>query len=280
MNLVQGVILGLIQGLTEFLPISSSAHLRVVPALLGWPDPGAAFSAVIQLGTLLAVLLYFFRDLWQIALAWFQGLWRREPFADPRSRLAWILIVGTLPIGIAGLVFKQAIETTLRSLWVVALALVLLALLLWLAEAIGKRTRAMEQISFLDGVLIGTAQALALIPGSSRSGVTITAGLFVGLSRRDAARFSFLVSVPAVAASGFYELLELIKEPQFSGQLAQGGGLVVVLVSSLVAFASGLAAIAGLLRYLQSHSTAIFIGYRLALGGLIAALLLGGVLTA
>ncbi len=278
MSYLQGVILGVIQGLTEFLPISSTAHLRVVPALLGWSDPGAAFSAVIQLGTLLAVLVYFFRDLWQIALAWLQGLWRREPFSDPNSRLGWILIVGTLPIGICGLVFKQAIETTLRSLWVVTGALVLLALVLWVAEVVGKRIRTMGQISFLDGVLIGCAQALALIPGVSRSGITITAGLFAGLKREDAARFSFLISAPAVAASGLYEFFELVRDPQFSGQMQQGGGLWVVLVSTAVSFVSGYVAIAGLLRFLGSHSTAIFIGYRLALGVVLAALLLSGIL--
>lgn len=272
MDPLQSIILGLVQGLTEFLPISSTAHLRVVPALLGWEDPGAAYSAVVQLGTLAAVLIYFFRDLLQMAAAWGRGIVGRRPFADHRSKMAWILIVGTVPIGVIGLVFQQQIETTLRSLWVVACALIGLALLLALSEALGRRRRSMGQIGWLDGMVIGCAQALALIPGASRSGVTITAGLFCGLNRADAARFSFLLSVPAVAASGLYEMYALAKMPM------GGVSWPSVSLGTLAAALSGYLAIAGLIRFLQKRSTLVFILYRILLGGAIVGLLAGGVL--
>lgn len=274
MDPLQSTVLGLIQGLTEFLPISSTAHLRVIPALVGWPDPGAAFSAIVQLGTLLAVLVYFWADLLRLASAFFRGLARRAPFAEQDARLAWMILVGTLPIGVAGLLLKDLIETSLRSLWVVAAALAGLAVLLGLAEWLGKRQREMERLGWRGGLLIGLAQALALVPGASRSGVTITAGLFVGLSRADAARFSFLLSVPAVAASGLYELFDLAK--------ASPGGIpwLAVGLGTAVAAVSGYAAIAFLLRFLQRRSTLVFIVYRLLLGGAIACLLAAGLLTA
>jgi undecaprenyl-diphosphatase len=264
--------LGLVQGLTEFLPISSTAHLRVVPALVGWEDPGAAYSAVVQLGTLAAVLVYFFKDLVQMAAAWGRGIVKLRPFEDHHSKMAWILIAGTVPIGVIGLIFQHQIETTLRSLWVVACALIALALLLALAEALGKRRREMGQIGWLDGIIIGCAQVLALIPGASRSGVTITAGLFTGLNRADAARFSFLLSVPAVAASGLYEMYALAKLPM--GDVSW----LSVFLGTLAAAISGYLAIAGLIRFLQKRSTLVFIVYRILLGGAIIGLLAGGVL--
>ncbi len=270
MDILQSIILGLIQGLTEFLPISSTAHLRVIPALLGWQDPGAAFSAVVQLGTLAAVLVYFFKDLVEIAAAWGRGLLTRRPFADPKAKMAWILIFGTIPIGVVGLLFQDSIETTLRSLWVVALALIGLALLLALSEAVGKKQRTQSQIGWRDGLMIGLAQTLALIPGASRSGVTITAGLFAGLNRADAARFSFLLSVPAVAASGLYEALKLARL-----ELGQVSWLSVGLATS-VAAVSGYLAIAGLIRFLQKRSTLVFIVYRILLGGCLIGLLSAG----
>ncbi len=270
----QSIVLGLVQGLTEYLPISSTAHLRVVPALLGWPDPGAAYSAVVQLGTLLAVLVYFYRDLWALAAAFFGGLRQGRPFAAPQARLAWIILLGTVPVGVFGLVFQHAIETRLRSLWVVAAALVALALVLAVAEWLGRRHKRMEQLGWAGGLLIGLAQALALIPGASRSGVTITAGLLVGLERTDAARFSFLLGVPAIAASGLYELWSLAESsPTGVPWLAVGLGTAMAAVS-------GYAAIAFLVRYLQRRSTLVFIVYRVALGAGIAGLLLGGVLPA
>lgn len=272
MDPFQSIVLGLVQGLTEYLPISSTAHLRVVPALIGWHDPGAAFSAVVQLGTLLAVLVYFFRDLWQMAVAFFHGLFIARPFDDVKSRMAWVILIGTIPVGVIGLVFKDTIETELRSLWVVAGALVVLALVLWVAEKMGKRYMKMTQMGWGGGLLIGLAQALALIPGASRSGVTITAGLFVGLTREDAARFSFLLGVPAIAASGLYELWSLAKtSPHGVPWLSVGLGTAVAAVS-------GYFAIAFLIRFLQRHSTAVFIGYRIVLGISIAVLILTGLL--
>jgi len=269
---LHAIVLGLVQGLTEYLPISSTAHLRVVPALLGWADPGAAFSAVVQLGTLLAVLVYFARDLWRLARAFLVGLARRRPFAEPEARLAWMLVLGTLPIGVAGLVFQDAIETSLRSLWVVSAALAGLALVLALAERVGRRASGLGGLGWGGGLAIGLAQALALVPGVSRSGVTITAGLFAGLTRAEAARFSFLLSVPAVAASGLYELLALARD------LPEGVPWLGVGLGTAASFASGLAAIAFLMRFLARHSTWVFVVYRLALAGVLAVLLCTGVL--
>jgi undecaprenyl-diphosphatase len=267
MDILQGIVLGVVQGLTEFLPISSTAHLRVVPALLGWEDPGAAYSAVVQLGTLAAVLVYFAKDLVGLTVAWFRGLFRGKPFEEPAAKMAWILILGTIPVGVLGLAFQHSIETTLRSLWVVAFALIGLALLLALSEKVGRKQRTRDQIGWTDGILIGLAQALALIPGASRSGVTITAGLFVGLTRADAARFSFLLSVPAVAASGAYEAWKLA-----SGELGEVSWASVI-VATVAAAVSGYVAIAGLIRFLQKRSTLVFILYRIGLGSIILVLL-------
>jgi undecaprenyl-diphosphatase len=275
MDFLQAIALGLIQGLTEFLPISSTAHLRVVPALAGWADPGTAVSAVIQLGTLLAVLVYFLGDLLVLVKAWGKGILTRQPTADPKARLAWILILGTVPIGVAGLIFQDWIETSLRSLWLIAATLIGLGLLLGWAELAGRREKTLEKMGWFDGLLIGLAQALALIPGVSRSGITITTGLFRGYQRADAARFSFLLSVPAVALSGCYELYKLLAGKLGAIPSDLWGPLVV---ATLVAAISGYLAIAGLLRYLQRRSTAVFIVYRLVFGSAILALLFFGVL--
>ncbi|HOX46672.1 MAG TPA: undecaprenyl-diphosphatase UppP [Myxococcota bacterium] len=272
MDPLQAIVLGLVQGLTEYLPISSTAHLRIVPALAGWPDPGAAFSAVVQLGTLLAVVVYFARDLWRLARAFALGLARRRPFAEPDARLAWLLLLGTLPIGLAGLACQDAIEGALRSLWVVSVSLAALALVLALAERVGRRSSALAGLGWGGGLAIGLAQALALVPGVSRSGVTITAGLFAGLTRADAARFSFLLSVPAVAASGLYELLQLVRE------LPEGVPWLAVGLGTAAAFASGLGAIAFLMRFLARHSTWVFVIYRLVLAAVLVVLLSCGIL--
>jgi len=273
MNLWQGAVLGVVQGLTEFLPISSTAHLRVVPALLGWPDPGAAFSAVIQLGTLLAVLVYFARDLGRMARALVQGLLAGRPWEDAQARLAWMILLGTVPIGVAGLLGEHAIETWLRSLWVVAGALVALALVLALAERLGRRKTRLGEAGWLQGLSIGLAQTLALIPGVSRSGVTITAGLFVGLERADAARFSFLLSVPAVAASGLYEGYKLLGSAALAGV-----DWPSLLLATFTAASSGYLAVAGLIRFLQRRSTMVFVVYRILLGVAILALCATGTL--
>jgi undecaprenyl-diphosphatase len=260
MTLWQSIVLGIIQGLTEFLPISSTAHLRIVPALLGWSDPGAAFTAVIQLGTLIAVFVYFWRDIVAIIV----GALRGEKFG-------WMIAAGTVPVVVFGLLFKQQIETTLRSLYVIAGALIGLALLLALAERVirrRQRLRGMKELGWLDAIVVGCAQAVALIPGSSRSGCTITGALFCGLDRETAARFSFLLSLPAVLAAGIFEFRHALEAPN--------GNPVHLAVATLVSAIVGYGSIAFLLNYLKRHTTWLFIIYRLALGALLLALLAAG----
>ncbi|MBN1449307.1 MAG: undecaprenyl-diphosphate phosphatase [Bacteroidetes bacterium] len=266
MSIIEAIILGIVQGLTEFIPISSTAHLRIVPALLGWEDPGAAFTAVTQIGTLIAVLVYFRKDIVTLTTAFLRSLYRRKPFETQDARLAWYILFGTIPIGVFGLLFKDFIETDFRSLYVISGSLIVLALILALAERVGKRQRDVASMTLLDTQLIGLAQALALIPGASRSGTTITAGLFLNLTREAAARFSFLLSIPAITLSGLYQLY------QMRGSLAGDPGvslLIAVVVSGIVGYLS----IEFLLRYLRSHSTWLFIIYRIALGVLILILL-------
>jgi undecaprenyl-diphosphatase len=273
MSLLEAIVLGLVQGLTEFLPVSSTAHLRLAPELFGWRDPGAAYSAVIQLGTTAAVLVYFARDIARLAAAWVQGLVQRAPFGTLDSRLAWYVGLGTIPIGLAGLTFKRAIETHLRSLYVIALALITLALVLWWVERRATHARGLEQMTLKDGLVVGLWQALALVPGSSRSGTTITGGLLLGLTREAAARYSFLLSIPATLLAGVFELKHLLES-----SAAERPSGVAMAVGAAVAFASGLAAIAGLLGYLRRRSMAVFIVYRLVLGTLLLVLLAAGVL--
>ncbi|HEY9388899.1 MAG TPA: undecaprenyl-diphosphate phosphatase [Mycobacteriales bacterium] len=272
MNLVQGAVLGVVQGLTEFLPISSTAHLRIVPALAGWPDPGAAFTAVVQLGTMLAILLYFWREILHISVAWARGFTDPEARASLECRIGWYVLLATIPIGVFGLLFADQIETGARNLWLIASTLVVLGLVLGVADRVGARNRVEEQIRLRDGLVVGLAQAAALIPGVSRSGATITAGLFMGLEREAAARFSFLLSVPAVVLSGLFELRKVG---------AHGGpGVAVTVLSTVLAFVVGLASIHWLLRYLTRHSTAVFVGYRVALGVALLGLLSSGLLSA
>jgi undecaprenyl-diphosphatase len=282
MTLLQAIVLGIVQGLTEFLPISSTAHLRIVPALFGWHfhygnkstnDPGAPFTAVIQLGTTLAIVIYFWRELLHVTVAWVRGLYDRSVRSSLEYRLGWYLILATVPVGVIGLVFSNQIETGARNLWLIATALIALALLLAAAEKVSRRERDEEELNTTDAVVVGTAQALALIPGASRSGTTITAGLFRGLTREAAARFSFLLSIPAVVLSGGYEAINHAKDKN-----GPGGGLTGVAL--VFAFVVGLASIAWLMRWLSGHSTFIFIYYRLGLGVLILVLLSTGVLSA
>jgi len=260
----QAVVLGIVQGLTEFLPVSSTAHLRIVPALAGWEDPGAGFTAVTQLGTLAAVLLFFRADLRRIAWAWLRGL--RDPAARRTvdSRTGWYIGLGTLPIAVAGFVFSDRIETGARDLTLIAGALVLLGLVLLAAEATGSRRRGLRELTARDGAVMGLAQALALVPGVSRSGSTISAGLFLGLTREAAARYSFLLSVPAVVLSGLFELRTI------GGR--GGAAPVPTAVATALAFAVGYGSIAGLLRFLQTRSTLVFVAYRVALGALVLGL--------
>jgi undecaprenyl-diphosphatase len=271
-TVIQDAVLGVVQGLTEFLPISSTAHLRIVPAFLGWEDPGAAFTAVTQLGTMLAVLLFFRTELRALTLAWFRTVTQRRRPRDQDERLAWYIVIGTIPIGVAGLALNHTIENGARNLALIGTALIALGLLLLLAERVGTRERGVESITFRDAMIIGVAQAAALIPGVSRSGATITGGLFIGLDRTAAARFSFLLSVPAVVLSGLFEL----------GKISSGEGhhtAAGLALATLLAFVVGYAAIGFLLRFLTSHSTGIFVFYRVAVGVIVLALLAAGVIS-
>jgi undecaprenyl-diphosphatase len=268
---LEAIVLGIVQGLTEFLPISSTGHLRIVPAFLGWEDPGAAFTAVTQLGTMAAVLLYFREDLIRIARAWLRSLRDRGARRELDARIGWYIILGTIPIGIFGIAFKDSIETGARDLYLIGTALIVLGLVLLAAEKVGTRTRSMSDVQARDGVAVGFAQALALIPGVSRSGATITAGLFLGLDRPSAARFSFLLSVPAVVLSGLLELGSIVSGEE--GQHVSTGNLVI---ATLLAFVSGYAAIAWMLRYLAHHSTVVFVVYRVVLGTVVLVLVASG----
>jgi undecaprenyl-diphosphatase len=266
-SLLEAIVLGIAQGLTEFLPISSTAHLRIVPAFAGWEDPGAAFTAVTQLGTMTAVLLYFRADLVRIARAWLRSL--RDPAArrELDARLGWYILLGTVPIGIFGLAFKDQIETGARDLYLISIALIVLGLVLLAAERVARHDRPLEEITTRDGIAIGLAQALALIPGVSRSGATLTAGLFMGLDRTSAARYSFLLSVPAVVLSGAVEFGSIL-----SGEEGEHVGLGALALATFLAFVAGYASIAFLLRFLTSHSTIVFVVYRVALGALVLVL--------
>jgi undecaprenyl-diphosphatase len=268
---LEAIVLGIVQGLTEFLPISSTGHLRIVPAFVGWEDPGAAFTAVTQLGTMAAVLLYFREDLLRISRAWLRSLRDRSARRELDARIGWYIVLGTIPIGIFGVLFKDQIETGARDLYLIGVALVVLGLVLLLAERVGTRDRSLEQINARDGLAVGFAQALALVPGVSRSGATITAGLFLGLDRPTAARFSFLLSIPAVVLSGLLELGSILSGEE--GEHVSTGNL---LVATFLAFVSGYAAIAWMLRFLTSHSTVVFVVYRVALGVLVLALVSAG----
>ncbi len=272
MTLIEAVVLGLVQGFTEFLPISSTAHLRFLPAILGWGDPGAAVSAVIQLGTMVAVVAFFREDLLKLVSAFVKGVLSRRPFEEFESRLAWYIGIGTIPVGVFGLLFKHSIETSARSMYLIAASLIIFALILALAERLANHRREIKSVTLWDGLIVGLAQAFALIPGSSRSGTTITAAFFVGMTREAAARFSFLLSIPAVIASGLFELYEI-------RHTLTGGSALNLIVAIAVSASSGYAAIAFLLRYLRTHSTFIFIFYRILLGGLILFLLSRNVLS-
>ena len=269
MSVLEAIVLGITQGLTEFLPISSTGHLRIVPAFAGWDDPGAAFTAVTQLGTMAAVVLYFRHDLVRIARAWTRSLRDPAARAELDARLGWYILLGTIPIGIFGLAFKDQIENGARDLYLIGTALIVLGLVLLAAERFATHDRPIERITTRDGVAMGFAQALALIPGVSRSGATITAGLFLGFDRPSAARFSFLLSVPAVVLSGVFEFATNLSDDRQAG-------LGALAIATLFAFAVGYASIAILLRYLARHSTIVFVVYRVGLGALVLVLVATG----
>lgn len=265
MSVVEAIVLGIVQGLTEFLPISSSGHLRIVPTFFGWEDPGASFTAVIQLGTMAAVIIYFWSDLWRIATTWLASL--RDPArrSELDARMGWYLILATIPISVCGLLFEGTIESGARDLRLIAGTLIVGGLVLLGAEKVARRTRTIEDVSVRDAAVIGGAQALALVPGVSRSGSTITAGLFLGFDRESAARFSFLLSIPAVVLSGLFQLKDIGTDA--------GPGVAATAVATVVSFIVGYASIVWLLRWLTSHSMAIFVWYRLVLGSLLVVLL-------
>jgi undecaprenyl-diphosphatase len=270
-NVVEATVLGIVQGLTEFLPISSSGHMLFVPKFLGWRDPGAAFTAVIQIGTMAAVVIYFWRDLARILATWTRSLWTPAIRGHADARMGWYIGLGTIPISVLGLAFDDAIEGPSRNLWLNAGTLIGMGLLLMAAEWAGARKREVADLNLRDGLVIGGFQALALIPGSSRSGSTMTGALFLGYTREAAARYSFLLSVPAVLLSGAYQLRHA-----FDGALP----VVPTIVATAVSFVVGYACIAWLLKYLAKHSMMVFVYYRLVLGVVILGLLAAGVVTA
>ena len=272
MSWFEAIVLGIVQGLTEFLPVSSTAHLRIVPAFAGWDDPGALFTAVIQLGTTLAVVIFFWRDILRILTTWWASLRRPALRSELDARMGWYVIIATIPIGVAGLAFRHQIENGARNLYLIGTTLIVLGLVLLAAEKVGAKVRPVDDVKRADAVWVGIAQALALVPGVSRSGSTITAGLFLGMKREAAARFSFLLSIPAIVLSGLFGLSELIngdREVSF----------VALTISTVAAFFVGYASIALLLRYLASHSTMVFVVYRVALGTIVIALTASGTIS-
>lgn len=271
MNYLDAIVMGLIQGLTEFLPVSSSAHLLILGHFLPFAqDPGAAFTAITQIGTEAAVVIYFWRDIVRIIKNFFLALFGRIPRNDPDARMGWLIIVGSIPIVVLGLIFKHQIETIARNLWVVATTLIVFGIILGIADALGRKTRNLQDLTVGKGIIFGLAQALALIPGVSRSGGTISAGLFMGFSRAAAARYSFLLAIPAVLGSGFFELYSSIKDHSLTTTV----GLGQTAVATVVAFVVGFGVIAFLMRWLSTKSFMPFVIYRILLG-LVLIILLG-----
>ncbi|ORB68494.1 undecaprenyl-diphosphate phosphatase [Mycolicibacterium tusciae] len=275
MSWVQVVVLAILQGLTEFLPVSSSGHLAIASRVFFTDDAGASFTAVTQLGTEVAVLIYFARDIARIIKAWFNGLLvTAHRTAD--YWLGWWVIIGTIPISVLGLLFKDQIRTGARNLWLIAIALIVFSAVIAAAEYYGRQARRVEQLTWKDSIIVGLAQCLALIPGVSRSGATISAGLFLGMDRELAARFGFLLAIPAVFASGLYSLPDAF-HPVGEGMSATGPQL---LVATLIALVVGYAAVAWFLRFLIQHSMYWFVGYRVLLGTVVLILLGTGVVSA
>lgn len=272
-DLLKALFLGVLQGLTEFLPISSSAHLRIFPELFGWGDPGAAFTAVVQIGTELAVLIYFRKDIWRIASTWLRSLGSPEYRGQLDARMGWFIIVGSIPIAILGVTFKDFIETELRNLWIIGSTLILLGLFLGYADKVGAQKKAMADLGIRDAVVMGLAQAAALVPGVSRSGATISAGRLLGYDRATATRYAFLLAIPAVVGAGLFELKEIP-----NGHSDFGWGPTVF--ATVIAFVVGYATIAWLLRYITTHSYAPFVIYRVLLGAGTLALVAAGVMAA
>jgi len=260
---IEAIILGLVQGLTEFLPISSSAHVRIVGEFLpNAQDPGAAFTAITQLGTEAAVILYFWNDIVRIIGTWSKSLVGKAPRNDPDARMGWLIIIGSLPIAILGLLLEDYIDTTFRSLWITATMLVVFGVILAIADTYGRQQRELKDLTYKHGIIYGLFQALALVPGVSRSGGTITGGLILGYTREAATRYAFLLAIPAVVASGLYKLAKSLGDPSLNGPYGVGE----TLVATGIAFVVGYAIVAWLLRYISTHNYRLFVWYRIALG--------------
>jgi undecaprenyl-diphosphatase len=259
LDFLKAVVLGLIQGLTEFLPISSSAHLRIFPELFGWGDPGAAFTAVIQIGTELAVLIYFRKDIWRIANAWVRSLFQPEWRGSEDARMGWYVIIGSLPIVLLGIALKDVIEEDFRSLYIIGTTLIVMGIVLGVADHISRNDRSIHRMTWRHAIYLGLAQAMALVPGVSRSGATISMGRFLGYEREAATRFAFLLAIPAVVGAGLFELKEIP-----GGDNAYGP--MPTLVATVVSFIVGYAAIAWLLRFVTRRSYLPFVIYRILLG--------------
>jgi undecaprenyl-diphosphatase len=273
MNYFDAVVLGIVEGLTEFLPVSSTGHLTIAEKALGLDladDAVTAYTAVIQMGAIAAVVVYFFRDIWRIAKAWSVGLVKPEYRGQLDHRMGWYIIVGSIPVGVAGLLFKDLITGDLRSLWVVAVALIAWSAVMWLAERAARQVRSEKDLGLVDAIVIGLTQIVSLVPGISRSGATISAGLFRGLDRVTATKLSFFLSIPALVGAGIFELPDAM-----SGDIGVGVALVGIVVAFVVAYAS----IAWLLRFVAGHPITWFIPYRLGLGGLLIVLLATGVMS-
>ncbi len=259
--------------MTEFLPISSSAHLAIFPKFFGWGDPGAAYTAVVQIGTEVAVVLYFWRDIWRIATGWLRGWTSPEARRELEWRMGWFVIIGSVPIVVVGLVFEDLIESEFRNLWVIGTMLIVLGIVLGIAERIGKKSRPIDQLNWGHAVLLGAAQAAAVIPGVSRSGATISMGLALGYERAAATRYAFLLAIPAVVGAGVYKLKDIPGG-------ANAYGVAPTIVGTVISFVVGLAVIHWLLQYVSKHSYTPFVIYRIALGSLTLILVGSGVITA
>ncbi len=271
LSYLEAIILGIVQGLTEFLPISSSAHIRIVSALAGWGDPGAAFTAVTQIGTEIAVVIYFWKDIVRIVTAWAKSLPAMKWPSDPDARMGWLVIFGTIPVVLLGLFLESSIDSAFRDLRLIAFTMIFFGLLLGAADRFSKSDRELDDLTVKHGIIYGFAQAMALIPGVSRSGGTITAGRLLGYSREAATRYAFLLALPAVFGSGVYKLKDI-------GGADGGTGWGPTLVATVIAFGVGYMVIAWLMKYLKTKSYAPFVIYRVALGILLLVLIAAGTL--
>ncbi len=277
MNIVQAIVLGIVEGLTEFLPVSSTGHLTIVEKMMGLRIDDAsvtAFTAIIQTGAIAAVIVFFWRDIIGLIAAWFRGLRSRPARDDPEYAMAWMVIIGSVPIGIVGFLAKDAVSGPLRSLWVVAAALIVWSAVMYLAERVATQSRAAKDVTLTDAVVIGVLQCVALIPGVSRSGATISAGLFRGLDRVAATRLSFYLSIPALTAAGGYEAATSAND------ISHGVGWAATIVATLVSLVVAYASIAWLLRFVGRHPITYFVGYRVVLGLVLIVVLATGALTA